>query len=153
MLDFIRKRARAPWIKIIFVIIVLVFIFWGFGRPFRDDSSTDSVAIVDGEEISQREFQRAYENMKMMYRDAYKDRLTPDLLQALNLKQQTLDQLINSKLLQQEALRIGFTVNDTELRDSIRNISIFQSSEQFNQTQYLRVLNYLRMSPSEFEEG
>ena len=153
MLDFMRKRAQSPLIKIIFIIIVLVFIFWGFGSPFESDSPTEGIAIVDGEIVSQREFQRAYENIKNMYREAYKDRLTPDMIQALNLKQQTLDQLINSKLLQQEARRVGFTVNDTELRDSIRNISIFQTNGQFNQPQYLRVLNYLRMSPSEFEEG
>ena len=153
MLDFMRRRAQSLFIKILFVIIVLVFIFWGFGSPFEQNSPTDSIATVGGEEVSQREFQRIYENMKNMYRDAYKDRLTPDLIQALNLKQQALDQLINSKLIQQEARRVGFTVTDTELRDSIRNISIFQSNGQFNQTQYLRVLNYLRMSPSEFEEG
>ena len=153
MLDFMRRRAQSLVIKILFVIIVLVFIFWGFGSSFKQNSPTDSIATVGSEEVSQREFQRVYENMKNMYRDAYKDRLTPDLIQALNLKQQALDQLINSKLLQQEARRVGFTVTDTELRDSIQKISIFQSNGQFNQTQYMRVLNYLRMSPSEFEEG
>ena len=153
MLDFMRRRAQSRLIKILFIIIVLVFIFWGFGSSFKQNSPTDSIATVGSEEVSQREFQRVYENMKNMYRDAYKDRLTPDLIQALNLKQQALDQLINSKLLQQEARRVGFTVTDTELRDSIQKISIFQSNGQFNQTQYMRVLNYLRMSPSEFEEG
>ena len=153
MLDGMRKRAQSLWIKIIFVVIVLVFIFWGFGSSFRDGAPVESIATVDGEVISQREFQRAYDNIKTMYRDAYKDRLTPDMIQALNLKQQTLDQLINSKILQQEASRIGFTVDEAELRDSIRNISIFQNNGQFDRTQYLRVLNYLHMSPSEFEEG
>ena len=154
MLDFMRRRAQSPLIKVTFVIIVLVFIFWGFGSSFRNGSPVEgSIATVDGQVVSQREFQRAYDNLKTMYRDAYKDRLTPDMIQALNLKQQTLDQLINSKILQQEAQRIGFTVDDAELRDSIRNISIFQASGQFSQTQYLRVLNYLRMSPSEFEDG
>lgn len=153
MLDFMRRRTQSLLIKIIFIIIVLVFIFWGFGSPLENNSSTEGIATVDGEVVSQREFQRAYENMKTMYRDAYKDRFTPEMIQALNLKQQTLDQLINSKIVQHEARRLGFTVNDTELRDSIRSISIFQEKGQFDQTQYLRVLNYLRMSPSEFEDG
>ena len=38
MLDFMRKRAQSPFIKILFVIIVLVFIFWGFGSPFEQNS-------------------------------------------------------------------------------------------------------------------
>lgn len=153
MLDFMRKRTQSPIIKIVFVVIVLVFIFWGVGGSIQDGPPVESIATVDGEVISQREFQRAYDNMKAMYRDAYKDRLTPEMIQALNLKQQTLDQLINSKLVQREARRLGFTVNDGELRDSIRNISIFQANGKFDQAQYMRFLNYLRMSPGEFEEG
>jgi len=153
MLDFMRRRARSTWIKVIFLIIVLVFIFWGFGGSLTDRSSADGVATVGGQAISLREFQRAYENVKAAYREAYKDRLTPEMLQALNLKQQTLEQLINTKLVQQEARRIGFTVDDEELRDSIKAISVFQTDGQFNQAQYLRVLNMLRLTPGEFEEG
>src|SRR4030095_1965432 len=74
------------------------------------------------------------------------------MLQPLNLNQQTLEQLINTKLVQQEARRIGFTVDDEELRDSIKAISVFQTDGQFNQAQYLRALNILRLTPGEFEE-
>src|SRR5262249_41054421 len=49
--------------------------------------------------------------------------------------------------------RIGFTVDDDELRDSIKAISFFQTDGQFNQAQYLRALNILRLTPGEFEEG
>lgn len=152
MLDFMRRRARSTWIKVIFLIIVLVFIFWGFGGSLAGRSTADGIATVGGQAISLKEFQRAYENLKAAYREAYKDRLTPEMLQALNLKQQTLDQLINAKLVRQEARRIGFTVDDNELRDSIKAISIFQAEGQFSQAQYLRVLSILRMTPGEFEE-
>ncbi|MGE0821367.1 MAG: SurA N-terminal domain-containing protein [Candidatus Binatia bacterium] len=153
MLDFMRKRTQSLLIKVIFAIIVLVFIFWGFGNPTGQQGVAEGVATVDGQIISQREFQRSYDNIKAVYRDAYKDRLTPELIQSLNLKQQTLDQLINSKLLQQEAYRIGFRVDDEELRESIRQLPLFQVDGQFSQAQYSRVLNFLRMTPSEFEEG
>jgi peptidyl-prolyl cis-trans isomerase D len=153
MLDFMRKRKQARVIQILFLIIILVFIFWGFGNPFSEAPLTNSVAAVDGESISLRDFQRAYDNLKAGYREAYKDRLTPEMIQALNLKQQTVDQLINSTLMRQEARRVGFTVADDELRDSIRNISVFQTGNQFDQAQYQRVLTYLRLTPSEFEEG
>ena len=153
MLDFMRKRKQARVIQVLFLIIILVFIFWGFGNPFSDAPLTNSVAAVDGESISLRDFQRAYDNLKAGYREAYKDRLTPEMIQALNLKQQTVDQLINSALMRQEARRVGFTVDDGELRDSIRDVSVFQTGNQFDQAQYQRVLTYLRLTPSEFEEG
>jgi peptidyl-prolyl cis-trans isomerase D len=75
------------------------------------------------------------------------------MLQGLNLKQQTVEQLVNSTLMRQEALRVGFTVNDEELRDSIRNISVFQEGNHFDQTRYQRILTAARMTTGEFEEG
>ena len=60
MLEYVRRRARSTWIKVTFVIIVLVFIFWGIGGSVGG-GRTDVVAKVDGRGISTREFQRAYE--------------------------------------------------------------------------------------------
>lgn len=153
MLDFMRKRKQARMIQALFLIIIFVFIFFGFGNPFSDAPAPNSIAVVEGEPIPLSDFQRVYENMKASYREAYKDQFTPEMLQALNLKQQTVDQLINSTLLQQEARRLGFTVDDVELRDSIRNISVFQEANQFDQTRYQRILTAARMTPGEFEEG
>ena len=153
MLDFMRKRKQARMIQVLFLIIIFVFIFWGFGNPFSDDPIPNSVAVVEGEPIALSDFQRTYENLKASYREAYKERLTPEMLQALNLKQQTVDQLVNSTLMRQEALRVGFTVDDDELRDSIRNISVFQEGSQFDQTRYQRILTAARITIGEFEEG
>ena len=153
MLDFMRKRKQARMIQGLFLIIIFVFIFWGFGNPFSDAPIANSIAVVEGEPITLSDFQRVYENLKASYREAYKDQLTPEMLQTLNLKQQTVDQLINSMLMQQEARRVGFTVDDDELRNSIRNISVFQEANQFDQTRYQRILTAARMTPEEFEEG
>jgi peptidyl-prolyl cis-trans isomerase D len=151
MLEFMRKRARSTWIKAIFLIIVVVFIFWGVGGSIGG-GRIDVVANVNGREITLREFQRAYENVKSAYREVYKERFTADLLNTLNLRQQTLDQLIDARLLEQEALRVGFRVDDEEVRHAIKDMPAFQSGGLFEQAQYQRVLRYLRLSPGEFEE-
>lgn len=152
MLEFMRRRARrSRWIKVAFLMIVIVFIFWGVGGSMSG-SRSDVVAHVDGQEVSLSEFQRTYENMKAVYREAYKDRLTPEILQTLNLKEQTLEQLINARLLEQEARALGFTVDDEEIRATIAARPEFQEDGQFNHTRYVRALRYLRMAPQEFEE-
>src|SRR6266404_2799012 len=151
MLEFMRQRARSTWIKVIFLIIVAVFIFWGIGGSVSG-GRPDIIASVNGRAISAREFQRAYENVKNSYREVYKERLTPELLERMNLREQTLDQLINIQLLQTEAIRMGFTVNDEEVRQEIAKIEAFQEHGSFSQERYLRVIRYLRLSPSEFEE-
>ena len=151
MLEFMRRRARSSIIKVLFSIIVLVFIFWGVGGPVSGNRP-DVVASVDGQTISYKDFQRAYGNVKASYREAYKDRLTPDILKMLDLKGQTLDQLINSRLMVNEAQRLGFSVDDGEMRQAIATMPVFQTEGKFNQAQYLRVLRFYQASPNEFEE-
>lgn len=153
MLDFMRKRKQGRTIQVLFLVIILVFIFFGFGNPFSDDPVPNSIAVVEGESIALSDFQRTYESMKSSYREAYKERLTPEMLESFNLKQQTVDQLINATLVQREALRMGFTVGDDELRDSIRDISVFQEGGTFDQARYQRILTSARITTGEFEEG
>lgn len=151
MLEFMRKRARSTWIKVTFLIIIAVFVFWGVGGSIGG-SRPDVIASIDGQVISAREFQRAYENLKNAYREAYKERLTTELLEKMNLREQTLDQLITLRLLAAEATRVGFTVSDEEVRQEIAQVEAFQEHGSFSQERYLRVLRYLRLTPHEFEE-
>lgn len=151
MLEFMRKRARSAWIKVIFLIIVVVFVFWGVGGSLSG-GRPDVIANVDGRAISLREFQRAYENMKNAYRDIYKERLTQDVLEKMNLREQTLDQIVQTRLLEAEAKRIGFTASDDEVRQEITKVEAFQEHGSFAQDRYIRLLHYLRLTPGEFEE-
>src|SRR5262249_42858222 len=128
-----RRRARSSVIKVLFSIIVLVFIFWGVGGPVSG-SRPDVVANVNGQVISYKDFQRSYGNVNAAYREAYKDRLTPEILQRLDLKGQTLDQLVDTKLLEGEAQRVGFSVDDNEIRQAIAAMPVFQTDGKFNQT-------------------
>ena len=151
MLEFMRRRARSSIIKVLFSIIVLVFIFWGVGGPVSG-SRPDVVADINGQTVSYKDFQRAYGNVKATYRETYKDRLTPEVLKMLDLKRQTLDQLINAKVLEGEARRLGFSVKDEEVRQAIAAIPVFQSGGKFNQAQYLRVLRFSQATANEFEQ-
>lgn len=151
MLEFMRKRARSTWIKVMFLIIIAVFVFWGVESTISG-GRLDVVADINGQAISAREFQRAYENLKNAYRDMYKERFTTELLEQLNLREQALDQLIEMRLLAAEATRVGFTVSDDEVRQEIAQTEAFQEYGSFSQERYLRILRYLRLSPSEFEE-
>ena len=151
MLDFMRRRVQSVWIKVLFLIIALVFVFFGIGS-FGDDSQVQIVAMVDDELITLQEFQRAYRNVESNYREIYKERFTSELVQQLNLRQQTLDQLIDAKLLAKEARRIGFSASDEDVRQEISSSPAFQGYGSFSPDLYRRLLRYLRMTPQEFEE-
>ena len=151
MLDFMRQRARSVWTKALFLIIALVFVFFGIGS-FGDDAQVQIIVTVDDEPITLQEFQRAYRNVEANYREIYKERFTPELAQQMNLRQQTLDQLVDTKLLAKEARRIGFRASDEDVRQEIAASPTFHSFGSFSPDRYRRLLRYLRMTPQEFEE-
>ena len=151
MLDFMRQRARSVWTKALFLVIALVFVFFGVGS-FGDDAQVQIIVTVDDAPITLQEFQRAYRNVEANYREIYKERFTPELAQQMNLRQQTLDQLVDTKLWAKEARRIGFRASDEDVRQEIATSPTFHSYGSFSPDRYRRLLRYLRMTPQEFEE-
>lgn len=151
MLDFMRSRVQSLWTKALFLVIALVFVFFGVGS-FGEDSQVQFVATVDDDPITVQDFQRAYRNVESTYREAYKERFTPEVARQLNLRQQTLDQLVTSKLYAREARRIGFRATDEDVRKEIAAYPAFQDFGSFSTDRYRRLLRYLRLTPQEFEE-
>ena len=103
MLKFIRRNADASWVKFIFAAIVVVFIFWGMGGGFVGSDKSIVVARVNDDAIEPAAFNRAYNNLRRVYQDIYKDNFKPEIAKALDLKGKAVDQLINNSLMRQEA--------------------------------------------------
>ena len=125
MLKVIRRNASAAWVKVMFVAIVVVFVFWGIGSVVGGQKA-QVVARVNDQIIDPADFYRTYNNLARMYEDIYKDKLQPEMLKNLNLKSQAMDQLVRAQLLRQEAQRLGLRVTESELRDSIATVKAFQ---------------------------
>ena len=153
MLGFMRKHAQGTFIKIVFWMIIIVFVFWGVGVMVSGGNRVSVAATVDGQPIGVQEYQRAYENMHRIYQQLYKDNLSQQVLAQLNLEQRALDDLINDMLLRREAARLGLQVSDDEVRDSILNIPSFRDGARFDRSRYLAALRSSRLTPAEFEES
>jgi len=152
VLKVIRRNASAAWVKIMFVAIVVVFIFWGIGSVVGGQKA-QVVARVNDHAVDPADFYRTYNNLARMYQDLYKDKASTDLLKMLNLKGQAMDQLIHGELLRQEAQRLGLQVSDAELQQSIRGVQAFQDNGQFNKELYLRTLRAYNFTPADFEDA
>ncbi len=149
MLNVMRKHAGSWMIKVILFAIVIVFVFWGVGS-FRSRQAS-KVATVNEEIISVTDFRRAYNNLIDQYRQRFGSNLNDGMLEMLQVKKQTIDQLIERALLLQEAQNIGLTVSDTEIAQSIMEVPVFQNNGAFDNRRYLRVLSQVHLSPEEFE--
>ncbi len=149
MLRLMRDKATSWLIKILLGAIVVVFVFWGIGS-FRAQR-VGRVALVNGEQITLGEYRNAYNNLIEQLRQRFRNNLTEDMIKSLRLKEQALNQLIDNRLLVQEARRLKFRVSDEELARAITQIDAFQRNGVFDNRLYQNVLNRLRMTPEDFE--
>jgi peptidyl-prolyl cis-trans isomerase D len=149
MLNLMRKNAGTWLIKILLGAIVLVFVFWGVGS-FRD-RAVGRVAIVNGEPIMVEEYNEAYNRLLEQIKQRYGNRLNDEMLKMLQVKKQTMDQLIEKRLLLSEAKRLNFKVSDEELSTTIKAIAAFQDNGNFDNRRYHAVLTQNRLTPESFE--
>ncbi len=151
MLDFLRKRKR-NWIIIFFlgVIIVSFALFYGSNKPH--DQGLTQVAEVNGDIISQRDFAVQYQRAVDRYREMLKGSLTPEMIKGLNLKGNLIEEMIQKKLVLQEAQNLGLTANDAELAGQLAKVPEFQVAGRFNKDRYLQILQANRLLPAQFEE-
>jgi hypothetical protein len=104
MMESIRRSTDSAWMKIIFGIIVLVFVFWGIGAT---GPTNTEVAKVNGTRITDTELHR--EMRKINTTGAQNE----DDLRAL--QQEVIQRLIRDEVLFQEAERLGLEVSTTEI--------------------------------------
>jgi len=152
MLHFLRQHKSSKLVWIGLAAIIGVFVLWGVGSVVNGANQINTIATIDGEPIEVLQVQRAERNLAEAYRDAYKERFTPELRKQLNLRQRALDQLIDRRVLADHAKALGLVIGDQQLRDFIVNNPSFQSSGRFNKEAYVRALRYAGFTPAAFED-
>ncbi|MBX6422192.1 SurA N-terminal domain-containing protein [Thermosulfurimonas sp. F29] len=151
MLDFLRKGAQSTAVKILFAVIILVFVFWGVGT-FRA-SRVDVLARVNGKPITVREYQLLYEFRYRQLRQMFGNRVDEDFLKNMHFREQVLEELIKRRLLEEAADRLGLSVHPREVQWAIAQIPAFQEGGRFSFRRYRAVLRDLGILPRDFEEN
>ena len=149
LLNLMRKHARNWLMKIILGIIVVVFVFY-FGS-MGGKQMTERIAMIDGKPIVYADFQREYQNLLDMYRQRFGHNLTEEMLKAMNLKQQALDNLINQAIVLKKAEEMNIRVTVEDVKAAILSYPAFQRDGVFNERIYEQTLRTNKMSPDEFE--
>jgi len=153
------KRMReggAYFIKGVMLIVVLtfiatIFVVWGVQSTPGDLVRRGIVASVAGAEISTEDYQRALRDQIETFRRIFKDKFDEKTLDALNTKEQVLEQMIRRILVLQYADRHGIAVTPEELREEIQRFPAFGGKEGFTRQRYLQVLQVNRLTPERFE--
>ena len=156
MLD--RMRRHRDWLKwslgLVCVAFVLFYIPDFLKGTGADAASSDTIAKVEGHEITAGEFRRTYQAQLQAYRSAYGANMNDQLLKQLGIEQQILQQMVDERAALAEAERLGITVSDEEVRQRIFAMPAFQENGGFiGEQRYQQLLRMQRppMTPSEFE--
>lgn len=154
MLRTVRKNIKSLSITLWVVIasfIATIFLVYGM-QSAGPGGNPAMAATVNGERIPMQEFQRAYRQQEENLRRTFGDRWNDELPKTLGLRLQVLDSLITSRLLVQEAERLGLSVSREELADAIRQNPQFAEEGKFNPERYRRILDANRLTPELYEE-
>jgi peptidyl-prolyl cis-trans isomerase D len=152
MLLAIRDRATG-WIAYTVIILLCIpFALWGI-NSYLGGGAVPDVAEVDGEPISQQEFQRAYQQQMGRLRAMMEGNFDPSTLDEERLKQQTLQQLINETVVRQSGQSLGLRVGDQQLDGAIRSLAPFRRDGHFDPELYQRVLLQQGLTPPSFEQN
>lgn len=151
MLQILRKKAQSTFIQVIVVIIALVFIFWGVGTNMGD--SRQAALMVNDEEITFQQFQKAYDDAYERLRSQFGGNVPKGFAESFGLKQQVINQLVQATLLRQGATEMGIRVSGDEIREFIQSMVQFQENGAFSMDRYKAILAANRLAPNKFEQS
>jgi peptidyl-prolyl cis-trans isomerase D len=142
MLEKIRENSQGLTAKIILGLVILTFALAGIGS--YTNSVDTSVAEVNGEKISQADFEKAYQNqrnrMAQQFGDMF-DTLSSDTNYMANFRKSVVESLINQTLVDQASSDMSIRVSDQRIKKTIREMPEFQVEGVFDNNRYLALIN------------
>ena len=155
MLKTMRKNVKSLkpilWL-IVATFIIAIFAIWGGGVGSGEGGRSNTLVTIGGEEITSDAYMQALRQRLEAIGKQFGGELNANLIQQLGVPQQTLEQLVQQRLLLKIARDMGLRATDAEVRAKIVSYPAFQQDGQFvGFESYKRVLEYNHMPISEFE--
>lgn len=150
MLEILRQGAQSWGIKILFGIIIAVFVL-AFGMNRTQNDTTTVVATVNDAPILLQHYQERLQRSLELVR-GQNPNLTAEMLAQMGFKRQILEQMVMEELMLQQAAKLGLNVSKEELAKEIHLIPAFQNEGKiFDPATYQNVLRANNLTPGKFE--
>ena len=151
MLQSIRERAQGVIAWFIVILISIPFALFGI-NSYLGGGSEPVAASVNGQEITQNEFEKGYRDFRQSLRQRLGENYRPEMIDEAKLRQEVLQMMIRNNLLTQKSEAMGLRVADELVRQVIVSIPGFQVGGSFNQDAYERGVRLQGLTPAGFEE-
>ncbi len=144
MLNNIRNFSKTILAKILLVIIIIPFVFWGMGGVFNR-GNTNNIVKINNQSVSTQDFMEYINNSRIdsnVIKENIKNNIIEDLLSGL----------ISEKLLELEMKKLNLNMNEKTLAMKIKNNKEFLDDEgKFSRTKYEKFLISRNFSAVDFE--
>lgn len=148
MFDFVQEKKRL--VQIVLALIILPFAFWGVDS-YRKSGGAAPLATVNGEKISQQEFDNALNQQEQRFREMAGANFDPAFFDKPEIKFSVLDGLISQHLMGMEASKAGLSLTNEQIGQIIVNIGAFQKDGKFDRQLYETVLKEKGKTPAGFD--
>ena len=144
MLNNIRNFSKTWFAKILLVIIVIPFVFWGMGGVFSG-GNTNNIAKINNQSISTQDFMNHLNSSRIIL-ETIKDNLNNNILEEM------LGELISKKMIQLEEQDLNLIISDKILKKRIKeNENFLDENKKFSRLKYEKFLLSSNITAVDFE--
>ena len=137
MLGSIRKFSTSIYAKILLIIIIIPFIFWGMGSGFKGGNK-NVIVVIDKEKYSMQEFTNFIQNTA-------KEKIVPNQIDGF------LSNFIGQKLIEKEVQEYGISLSNTSLSKLLKHQKEFKRDNKFSRVEYEKFLIKHNITAVNFE--
>ena len=137
MLGPIRKFSTSIYAKVLLIIIIIPFIFWGMGSAFKGGNK-NIVVVIDKEKYSMQEFTNYIQKTAT-------EKISSNQIDGF------LSNFIGEKLIENEVKEYGISLSNTSLSKLIKHQKEFKRDDKFSRTEYEKFLIKNNIAAINFE--
>ncbi len=150
MFDLLHRHKRLT--QLMLAMIALPFAFFGVDYYFRGDTGPQPVATVGRSKVTQQEFDDVMRDQQDRMRQQLGKAYDPALFDNPEVRYALVEQLVNQRLLENQARAEHFRVTDAQLAEFIAQVPAFQEDGKFSLDRFKLVLAAQGMSQAQFEQ-
>lgn len=151
MLDSIRKSAESWGVKVLFGVIIVVFVL-GYGMMGNDQGGSQVLALINDQPLMIEEYAQVHRRILDNQRQQNPNITAEDLRQQ-QFRMRVFQGMVQDILLLQAAAALNITVSPAELQEAIKNDENFHDENQrFSERRYQQLLRQNRIEPAQYEQ-